>query len=505
MQSKTKHNLAYTSLLVMFIAFLATFSITFKFPAATGQSVISTGEKVVSRYNGYEFSWVTELNNRAENIFPYMVSIYGFGLLIQLFILSQGYRKLNILRNESHEQVPESWQIILNNLINELGLKRVVKFRLSTMVNVPLVLGYFKPIVLFPVALVAQLDVKQVEAILIHELGHIRRNDYLLNLIKTAVETILFFNPFVWLSSRLIGIEREHACDDLVVRLTGTPITYAHALLKLEILKDKGSPSLAMASTGKNHHLYQRIKRITDMKTNYMNSKQQLFAIVLTMATLLSLAWVNPSKQTERSSRLSKKQTVKNTNWVKVSSSSIKEIQNDTIPTKASKADTTKKKRVVKIVTGDGKNKTVYYSTDEIPDSLQFDTLSDFNFEFNFKDTFKAVDSALKSSMTYLKSPEFRKEMSEASAFMASPEFKKEMREASAYIASPEFKKELKKSTEATKAYFNSPEWKKQQLESVKSLQQLKKALSSEDFKAAQEKLLKNRQELKLKYSSPEF
>lgn len=70
-------------------------------------------------------------------------------------------------------------------------------------------------------------------------------------MIKTAIETILFFNPFVWLGSRLIEIEREHSCDDLVIALTGTPITYAHALLKLEILKENGSPILTMASTGR--------------------------------------------------------------------------------------------------------------------------------------------------------------------------------------------------------------------------------------------------------------
>ncbi|MEJ7560480.1 MAG: M56 family metallopeptidase [Pedobacter sp.] len=506
LQSKTKHNLAYTSLLVMFVAFIATFVIIFELPGANEQSVISSGQGIGTQSGGYRFGWMTEMYHKTENVFPYLVSVYAVGLLIQLLVLSQGYLKLNILKKEGHEQVPESWQIIFKRLISKLGLHQDVKFRLSSMVNVPLVIGYLKPVVLFPVALVAQLDVNQVEAILIHELWHIRRNDYLLNLIKTAIETLLFFNPFVWLTSRLIDIEREHACDDLVLKLTGTPVTYAHALLKLEILKDKGSPALAMASTGKNHHLYQRIKRITDMKTNYMNSKQQLFAIVLTMATLISIAWVNPAKNREVSTITVKTNTFKFPKGARQNAALVKKLWVDTVPRKASIVDTAKKKRTIKIVTVDGKGKkVVYHSVAEMPDSLKLDVLSDYKFDFSFENTFKTLDSTVKTSMIYLKSPQFNKEMREATLLLSSPEFKKEMRETSEYIGSPEFKKELKKSAEATRIYLSSPEWKKQQSESIKSLQQKKKGLRSEELKAAQEQLLKNSKELRIQYSSPEF
>ena len=156
---------------------------------------------------------------------------------------------------------------------------------------------------LFPVALAAQMDMRHVEAILIHELSHIRRNDYVFNLIRTMIETILFFNPFVWLTGKFIDIEREHACDDLVVTLTNAPLTYAHALLQVELLADKSSPLFALAATGNNQHLYQRIKRITDMKTNYMNSKQKLFAVTLTIATIASLAWISPAKSEKQQKR----------------------------------------------------------------------------------------------------------------------------------------------------------------------------------------------------------
>ena len=89
---------------------------------------------------------------------------------------------------------------------------------------------------------------KQVEASLIHELSHIRRNDHLINLVKMGIQTPLFFNPFVLLIGRFVTIEREYACVDLVVSLTGTPLTYAHALLRLELIIKKNSPAELVSS-----------------------------------------------------------------------------------------------------------------------------------------------------------------------------------------------------------------------------------------------------------------
>lgn len=520
MQAKSKHNLAYAALMAMFFTFVFTFLTIFRIPTAIAQSAGATVLMKSQQYKSLYLSWPVELNNRAENMFPYIVAVYGIGLFIQLFILSKSYLKLESIKKDGHESAPTEWQTAFRSLINKLGLRQEVKFRLSTLVNVPLVVGYLKPVVLFPVALVAQLDIHQVEAILIHELSHIRRNDYLLNLIKTAVETILFFNPFVWLSSKLIDIEREHACDDLVLQLTGTPVTYAHALLKLEILKDKGSPTFAMASTGKNHYLYQRIKRITDMKTNYMNSRQQFFAVALTVATLISLAWVSPAKDRVKKHTIRKVAIGKEIKLLNITTAPITEITLDTVQVETLKCDTTKKNRTTKIVTVDKNgNKVVYHSVDEMPDSLKFDVLNHSNFDtdfknldvdfknmdFDFKTVFKGLDTVWNEAFSYLKSPEYAKNLKEALSYMNSPEYKKEMKDAMVHLQSPAFKKELKESTEASMKYLKSPEWKKQQLETMKSIQQLQKSINSKEFKAAQEELLKNSKELRLKYSGPEF
>ena len=286
LSARVKHDMAYGAICLMFIGFCGTFFSVFTWPP------LSTVTQSLSLSNVIP----STVNYQTEHYFPLLVGLYVTGLLLQLAILSTGYYKILKLKHSLKLAVPTEWQLLFQDMVKELKIKKNIGFYLSHQVNVPLVIGFIKPVVLFPVAFATQLNLIHVEAILIHELGHIRRNDYLLNIIKTAMETILFFNPFTWLCSSLIEREREHACDDLVVHKTNTPLTYAHALLQIELLKEKETPVFSMAAGGNNHHLYQRIKRITDMKTTYSTAKQQLFAIGITIATLVSLAWVNPLK-----------------------------------------------------------------------------------------------------------------------------------------------------------------------------------------------------------------
>ncbi|TKC02847.1 M56 family metallopeptidase [Pedobacter frigoris] len=393
-----KHNLAYGTLCLIFVGFCITFSSVFKLPE---ESQTMTAQILVEgNYTESVFTIPQQIKNSTEHIFPYLSGIYIIGLLSQLFILTVGYKKVLRLKQAARIAVPNEWQVVFSSMIDRLNIRRNISFYLSDKVNVPLVIGYLKPVVLFPVALATQLDIKQVEAILIHELSHIRRNDYLLNLIKTGIETLLFFNPFIWLTSKLIGVEREHACDDLVLKFTGTPLTYAHALLKLEILKDKTTPTLSMAATGNNQHLYQRIKRITDMKTNYMNAKQKFFAITLTMATVISLAWISPEKTTAAST---KSQPPKNATLEVKSTQSkplvklveIKPATGEKVP-----ADTTKKKRKFKIVTIDAQgNQKEYNSVKEMPDSLRIDVIKDTFTDNDLNATFKALPADLDKAL----------------------------------------------------------------------------------------------------------
>jgi len=354
--ARHKHNLAFASILLMFISFAYNF---------TYQMIVSWPQNSAAKNihlelaSAYSSQIPESFANKAEQYFPVVVLFYGIGILLQLFVILKGYRQLASLKTTGLSIVPIAWREIFHNVSSRLNLRRNIQFHLSEMVNVPLVIGYLKPLVLFPIAMVNQLDEDQVEAILIHELSHIRRNDFFLNLIKTAIETLLFFNPFVWMAGKFIHIEREHACDDLVLKLTGQPLNYAHALLKLELIKDKNSPALALAATGKTQNLYQRIKRITNMKTNYLNAKQQMAALTLGVACVCSIAWINP----ERKNSLDLKK-LDLTKKIQPSTQGLDNLYHLYL-------DTTKKTKI-KIVTVDKNGKkTEYNSVSEMPDSLK--------------------------------------------------------------------------------------------------------------------------------------
>jgi beta-lactamase regulating signal transducer with metallopeptidase domain len=538
LSSKTKHNLAYTALCVMFMGFCITFFSLFNLPQ---ESIASSP---ADPYFGLAYTqYLSELPPRwssfTEGLFPYIVAMYGLGLVVQIILLLSGYQRILKLKQAGRKAVPAGWAIAFQEIKNTLKIGRDIGFYLSSNVNVPLVIGYFKPVVLFPVALATQMDLKQVEAILIHELSHIRRNDYLFNLAKTVMETVLFFNPFIWLSSKFINIEREHACDDLVLKHTGAPLTYAHALLKLELLKSKDAPMLSLAATGKTQHLYQRIKRITDMKTNYMNAKQRLLAISLTIATIVSLAWVSPLKSesvvVNAKAKLNNMMGTPIFEPVQEISEAVRKEASTVLPNQ----DTLKKKRTIWIVPTDEKGNTKEYnSLEEIPDSVK----RQMNIKYNSKNRSYSVgpgsasgSPAGRDTITLYKklapgrgfknfdssdpkkigeearkiAEEARKQAEEIRKYYNSPEWKQQIEEiagdskAAGRIAkemevrvnSPAFRAHLQDimiKGEKIREKFNSEDWKKQ-------MEELKEFQNSKEFKELQEKQKKELDKLKKK------
>ena len=129
----------------------------------------------------------------------------------------------------------------------------------STLVDAPAAVGWLRPVVLLPIAALAHLTPSQVEAILAHELIHIRRHDFVVNLAQSVAETILFFHPGVWWVSGQIRAEREHCCDDFAVQVCGDPVGYASALAELEAWRSRGT-TLALAAT--DGSLSSRVQRV---------------------------------------------------------------------------------------------------------------------------------------------------------------------------------------------------------------------------------------------------
>src|SRR6478736_8281475 len=201
----------------------------------------------------------------------------------------------------------ETWNRTLKNLSSQLGIDRVIQLCESIQVQTPIVTGYLKPVILMPIGLMAGLTTQQVEVILIHELEHIRRHDYLVNFLQSLGETIFFFNPFVWILSAWIRNERENCCDDAVLREGYDPKLYATTLYELEASRLQNT-RLALALTGNKNQLLNRIKRIMEHSAKNQKGKEKFIPVVLLVLGLVFASWlsINPKeiKQAEEKNEI---------------------------------------------------------------------------------------------------------------------------------------------------------------------------------------------------------
>lgn len=196
---------------------------------------------------------------------PSLVTLWLIGVAVLTLRLFSGWMWVQRMKSHGTRLASEPLQSAVQRLRRQLHIGRAVRLFESSSVTVPTVIGWLKPVVLLPTSAVAGLSPDQLEAILAHELAHIRRHDYLVNLLQTVVETLLFYHPAVWWLSRRIRIEREHCCDDLAVSLCGDPVAYAAALAELEGLRST-SGTLVLAATGGS--LVQRVRRLLGVPTH---------------------------------------------------------------------------------------------------------------------------------------------------------------------------------------------------------------------------------------------
>ena len=194
-----------------------------------------------------------------EHFLSPLVSLWTAGVLLLSLRTFGGWVLVQRLRVNGLSPVPEALEATLARLREALRISAPVRLFQSALVQVPTALGWLRPVVLVPAGALVGLTASQLELVLAHELAHIRRRDYLVNLLQTAVETLLFYHPAVWWVSGRMRIEREHCCDDLAVAACGNPVGYARALADLERLGTRG-PVLAMAASGGS--LFDRVARL---------------------------------------------------------------------------------------------------------------------------------------------------------------------------------------------------------------------------------------------------
>ena len=286
-----RYVLAYSSLLAMPAAMAATFlallqphhsvaSFSPSVPILTRIAPINLSS-AISTAPSHPLSYPT---------LPYLNLIVWFwiaGVVAMSVWSAAGWLIAQRLKRRSKHALPEIWQFRLATLASQLGIRRGIRLCESTLAQVPAVIGWIRPVILVPAGALINLSAQELEAILAHELAHIRRFDYVANLLQSAIEALLFYHPGMWWIAKRIRAERENCCDDLAIAACGDRVVYARALTALEELRG-AYPHFAMAATG--GPLITRVRRLLGKDDPRRRSLPVWMALVTVLVAVLAVS-----------------------------------------------------------------------------------------------------------------------------------------------------------------------------------------------------------------------
>jgi beta-lactamase regulating signal transducer with metallopeptidase domain len=223
--------------------------------------------------------------DRLRPIFPAIVGLWMAGAGVFSLRLLGGWVQARRWVWRDTRPLDGPWIDRIDRIKQRLGLRRVVVLLESARIEVPMVVGWLRPAILVPVAALSGLTTPELEAILAHELAHIRRHDYLVNVLQCVVETLVFYHPATWWISRVIRREREHCCDDIAVSACPDRLTYARALATMEGLR---APAFSLSPAANGGILLARVRRILNPQEESMRPVPILvrLAVVLAVAPI---------------------------------------------------------------------------------------------------------------------------------------------------------------------------------------------------------------------------
>jgi beta-lactamase regulating signal transducer with metallopeptidase domain len=227
----------------------------------------------------------------ARQSLPSVVAIWFIGVVFLSSRLLVSFVRVRTLAHRGVSEASAEWQRVAARLSGALGLRKAVRLLESAAVEVPSVLGTLRPIILLPASTLTGMTPEQIEMVLAHELAHIRRHDFAINLLQAFVETLMFYHPAVWWMSSRVRIERENCCDDLAVAVCGNPLQYARALTRLEELRAGSVPMVVAANGGS---LLDRIRRIAGGRAESTGMSSR-WAAAVAMLSILAVAMALPS------------------------------------------------------------------------------------------------------------------------------------------------------------------------------------------------------------------
>jgi beta-lactamase regulating signal transducer with metallopeptidase domain len=223
---------------------------------------------------------------------PLVVITWFIILSARLVKMFSGLTYINRIRSRQIHEPMYYWKNRLRELQLILRISKPVQLLESDIIKVPMAMGWLKPLILVPAGLFIHLSSEQLEAILLHELAHIKRRDYLVNLLQSLAETIFFFNPpVIWISS-LIREERENCCDDIAISITKSKSKFINALVSFG---EYNNAAYAMPFSGRKNQLLNRVQRIIHNSNNTLNSIEKAGIVTCCLFIILLFAFIIPS------------------------------------------------------------------------------------------------------------------------------------------------------------------------------------------------------------------
>jgi beta-lactamase regulating signal transducer with metallopeptidase domain len=251
--------------------------------------------------------------------------LIGSGILLLRF--AGGWIFTERLRMNAKIVMDKEWRARFGVIIAKMNISKAVEFRETAKVLTPMVIGTFSPVVLIPIGLLSGFSTAQVEAILAHELAHIRRNDYLINMLQSFVEVIFFFHPAIWWLSEKVRAEREHCCDDIALAVCGDKMSLAHALVK--VAEWQATPGLAMAFASKKPLLLHRVQRVLGLNPKPIRTFSSLPAMIFAIGLVIGLSAYAVAQKIEKDKekKAAKHMTVKKRKPVKIETRREQEME----------------------------------------------------------------------------------------------------------------------------------------------------------------------------------
>ena len=289
-----RYHVGYLTVLLMMFSTLTTFAYFF---FGSHQMVSEVTNSPGQLNPGYiianvatQISGGTSFQSQFSQLIPLISILWLVGVVFFSLRLAVGFTYLSKVKRSFLPTVPE-WLILkLSELCKEYDINTKIKLRISSKVLSPMVMGFFRPIIVFPVSTINHLSPQETEMILRHELGHIIRNDFLHNIILRISEVIMFYHPGLWWTTRLIERERENHCDEYVIGHKFDRVAYAKTLVKIKEIEAFQGYSVALAFSDNKKSLLERITRILNKKQKMSIMKSNLIVLAVLISSVICIS-----------------------------------------------------------------------------------------------------------------------------------------------------------------------------------------------------------------------